>query len=421
MSEVSPNIRDAIVLCAGEGTEMRPISDGVPKSMLHLMGKSVLHRILEGLHDSSVRRVIVVHGSTSDDLLAEAKNVCGELGLEVGFAQQRESGVLGAVKAAAKILRPKLGGSSFLLAYGDIVASKGFYPSVVDAAGAGGYPTAAVVALKEPKTYGSVFTNSEGFVEKIVEKPTEEETSTRVLAGAFVLPPDFFEFCADASDFVDALTKFSKSFLLSTSIWNGAWVDLGFPWDLTTAASKLQETMSAGSVDSSAKISSSAVIEQPVVIEAGATIEHFAVIRGPAYIGRNAYVGTCALVHGGSSLEEGVRVGAYSEVSSSVIQPHTYIGTGCFIGNSVVGREVVFEPHVTTVSTLESDEKQEYARLEPVIREGRAVSKLGAIIGNRARLGVGSVMYPGTIVQSSESVPANTVLNRRERRRKSTS
>lgn len=409
MSTIDVPVNDAVILCAGQGKEMNPISEGLAKPLIHVMGRTVLARTITDLSTCGIKHVTIVYREPAEALLSEATSVCEHLGLEVEFVQQSgKEDVIGAVLAAKDALSNRLGGASFLLTYGDIVAGTGFYQSLLRSASSAGYATAAVVVQKEAGTYGAVYTTPDGAVKNIVEKPMgDHEPSAFVLAGAFVLPSSFLDICESSTDFVSALNSFAQSYLLSTSLWTGAWVDLGYPWDILSAVRQLTESMGASSVDSSARVSPTAVIEPPVIVEAGAIVDHHAVVKGPAYIGRRAYIGTGALIHGGSSIEEGVSVGAYTEVSGSVIQPNSSVGTGCFIGNSVLGVNVVFEPRVTTLSMLARTDS--YARLEPTIRGGTAVRKLGSIVGNRARVGAGSVLHPGVKIKSGESVPSNTV------------
>jgi len=414
MRTLESPIKHAVVLCGGSGKDMGPLSQGMSKSLISLLGEDVVTRILKGLKQAGIETVtVVVRGD--QQLRKRAVEVCGELGLEVGVVEQGErKEVWGALQAAKDEVTKHVGEGSFLLSYGDIVSSQGFYTKLVEDSTAAGYPVASVVLQKDVTTYGVAKLGENGSVQRIVEKPESLDPSLGgyVLAGAFILPTAVFDLAdSEEADFIAVLNKFAQTYTLGISVWDGVWVDLGYPWDVLTAASRLLGELKKSSVSLKARISPTAIIEPPVVIEDGAIIDHYAVIKGPAYIGRNVYVGTGALVHSFSSLEEGVSVGAYAEISGSVLEPGTWVGRGCFIGNTVCGTRVVFEPHVTTLTVLRDSERPK--RLEPKISAGQIIHKMGSIIGNEARVGANSVLYPSTRVESHGSIPPNSVLRRR--------
>src|SRR5262249_53590492 len=58
----------ALILAAGYGNRMRPLTDKVHKTLLQVGGKTVIDRILEGLRDNGVTDVCVVTGYRADEL-----------------------------------------------------------------------------------------------------------------------------------------------------------------------------------------------------------------------------------------------------------------------------------------------------------------------------------------------------------------
>jgi Nucleoside-diphosphate-sugar pyrophosphorylase involved in lipopolysaccharide biosynthesis/translation initiation factor 2B, gamma/epsilon subunits (eIF-2Bgamma/eIF-2Bepsilon) len=404
-------IKEALVLCAGKGKEMGPLTKGVPKHLFSLLGKTVFERILENLKLAGIERVAVVVAKDDEKTPLFAQEVAQRLGMSVESVEQNEKEeVLGAVLSAKRIIEEWTENRSFVLAYGDIVASSGFYRSLLVNALETSYPTLSAVLQKDTETFGVIKLGSDGFVERIIEKPTrlDETLGGYVLAGAFVLPTAFFELALSSEDFITALNALARSHSLSVAIWNGAWADLGYPWDILNAAKRLLEEVKSSSISSKAKISPTAIIEPPVIIEEGAVIDHNAVVKGPVYIGRNAYVGTGALIHSYASIEEGVTIGAYSEVNGSVLQPYSSIGRGCFVGNTVAGYRAIFEPHVVTLNLLTTE--NEPTRLEPVIKNGKRLTKIGSVVGNRARIGANTVLQPLAFVESGAIIPPNSVI-----------
>jgi glucose-1-phosphate thymidylyltransferase len=410
-SNSDKKIRRAIILCGGQGKEMEPLSDGLPKPLISLLGQPNVVRVMANLKFAGVEEVIIVIKDGGEKIVQVASDSAKELGLSAEFIDQGSNKeVLGAIGVAEDAVSTSKNDASFLLAYGDIVSSQDFYRSLIESAADGTGGAVSLVLQKDVKTYGTVELRDDATVHHIVEKPAELDPNIGgyVLAGAFVLPSSFFEFASASEDFIEALNRFAETRPLRTSIWNGAWTDLGYPWDVLNGAFRLLDELKSTKISTGAKVSPTAILEPPVIIEEGAQVDHHAVLKGPVYIGRNTYIGTGALVHNYSSLEEGVTVGAYSEITSSVLQPYSSIGRGCFVGNTVTGLGAIFEPHVTTLNVLHRG--TELARLEPVVKNGKRLIKIGAIIGNNSRIGANSVLYPSAVVKSEESVAPNSVL-----------
>ena len=58
--------RKAVLLAAGRGTRMRDLTNELPKPMIEVRGKPILHHIIEGLHHAGVAEVLIVVGYRAD-------------------------------------------------------------------------------------------------------------------------------------------------------------------------------------------------------------------------------------------------------------------------------------------------------------------------------------------------------------------
>ena len=59
-------IEKAVLLAAGRGTRMRELTADLPKPMIEVRGKPVLHHIIEGLRDAGIRQFLVIVGYRAD-------------------------------------------------------------------------------------------------------------------------------------------------------------------------------------------------------------------------------------------------------------------------------------------------------------------------------------------------------------------
>ncbi|HMA64081.1 MAG TPA: sugar phosphate nucleotidyltransferase, partial [Chitinispirillaceae bacterium] len=64
----------AIILAAGFGNRMRPLTDNCHKTMLQVAGKTIIGRIIDGLLENKVRDIVVVTGYRADELTAYLKS-----------------------------------------------------------------------------------------------------------------------------------------------------------------------------------------------------------------------------------------------------------------------------------------------------------------------------------------------------------
>lgn len=131
-------------------------------------------------------------------------------------------------------------------------------------------------------------------------------------------------------------------------------------------------------ISRSARVHPSANIEGPCIIMEGAELRPGAYIRGNALIGREAVVGNC------------------SEVKNAVLFDKAQIPHFNYIGDSILG----YRAHLgagAVASNLKSD-KTPVTVLNFGQKTPTGLRKLGAIIGDRAEIGCGAVLNPGTVV-----------------------
>jgi UDP-N-acetylglucosamine diphosphorylase/glucosamine-1-phosphate N-acetyltransferase len=128
----------------------------------------------------------------------------------------------------------------------------------------------------------------------------------------------------------------------------------------------------------------------PVVIEKGASIESFSRIMGPCYVGRKTKV-ISALIGGGTSIFESCKIGG--QVENSIILPYTNKAHHGYVGDSYVGSWV----NIGAGATF-SNMKNTYGYVRLQFTEKKTETtlvKLGPVIGDMAKLSIGSLVYAG--------------------------
>ncbi len=122
----------------------------------------------------------------------------------------------------------------------------------------------------------------------------------------------------------------------------------------------------------------SAYIKGPCIIDSGAEVRHCAFIRGNAIVGKNAVVGNSTELKN-VVLFDGVQVPHYNYVGDSVLGYKAHMGAGSITSNVKGDKKLVVIKN--------GDE---------LIPTGR--KKVGAILGDYAEIGCGTVLNPGTVV-----------------------
>lgn len=183
------NVRQAVILAAGEGVRLRPFTYELPKPLLPVAGRPLLAYTLDRLRDHGIRDVIVVTGRLGAKVEREFGS--GErLGLRIRYVRQRgRTGTGGALRAAQPALEP----GAFLCHYGDILADVDLadlirsHESVPHA-----LATLALTSATDPSAYGAVRLHGMRVAE-FLEKPAKhQDVSHFVFAGISVFSDEVF-------------------------------------------------------------------------------------------------------------------------------------------------------------------------------------------------------------------------------------
>lgn len=163
-----------VILAAGKGTRMRPLTDSTPKPLIKVCGRTILDHIVAALPDE-ITEIILVTNYLEDQIKAH----CGEEfhGRKVSYVtQENPAGGTGAALLATKHLIT----GKFMVMNGDDIHG----PTALKAAVS--EPNALItVHSNTPQLFGVVEPNRDGTLNKIVEKP-EEPQSNLVNTGGFV-------------------------------------------------------------------------------------------------------------------------------------------------------------------------------------------------------------------------------------------
>jgi len=390
-----------VVLAAGQGTRMRPLTDRLPKPMLPVAGEPLLGHCIEGAIAAGASRVVVVVGYEGE---AVREALSGrDWPVPVEFVEQPEQrGTADAVRAARDALRDE----PFAVLNGDVL----YDDSLRDLFESG--PAVGSFRVDDPSSYGVLETEGDR-VRGVVEKPADPP-SELVNAGAYVFPGaalrwlDVEESDRGEMELTDVLQRTCESFDV-TSVPFDRWLDVGRPWELLAANEwKLPETdgRRAGGVSPDAELRGHVTVERGAVIEPGAVVE------GPVYVSSGAHVGPNAYVRGATYLGPDAKVGHAVEVKNSVVMAGSHVPHLTYLGDSVLGRGVNLGAG-TTVANLRHDDQPVRLTVkgDRVSTERR---KFGIVCGDDVKTGINSTLNAGVTLSTEATVdPGETVFRDR--------
>ncbi|MCW4030821.1 MAG: sugar phosphate nucleotidyltransferase [Candidatus Bathyarchaeota archaeon] len=403
----------AVVLAAGEGARLQPITSNRPKHMIELAGKPILEYCLDALKLSGITEVaIVTHymGDTIRQFLGDGT----KMGLKISYVQQDE--VLGTANAVG--VAESYVGEDFVLVYGDLLFT---HEAVVDAITL--YrekkPAAvmAVVPVEKQENYGVAELENDGKIKLIVEKPAPEESSSDLAnAGIYVLSKEVFDKIKEAKASIRGELEFTEalSFLigegktvLASKISKADWIDIGRPWDLLEANSwalKRRAHKVCGTVEAGAHLLGPVTVQETARIRSGAYIE------GPSFIGEGSDIGPNCYIRPCTSIGKNVRIGNACEVKNSLIMDGTHIGHLSYVGDSILCEHCNMAAG-TIMANLRLDGKSVKMLVKgEVVDSGRR--KLGAVLGDNVKTGINALLMPGVKIGPRSWIGANFTVHR---------
>ncbi|SDQ94277.1 bifunctional sugar-1-phosphate nucleotidylyltransferase/acetyltransferase [Natronobacterium texcoconense] len=389
----------AVVLAAGKGTRIRPLSDAVPKPMLPVADRPLAAHAVDAAIDAGADEIVLVVGYEADEV--ESFFGSERRGVPVSYAVQTEqNGTADAVNAAREHLE-----GPFAVLNGDNLYDPDAIERLFERR-----PAVCAVEVDEPSNYG-VLSTDDGTVSGIVEKPANPPTNL-ANAGAYAFPEkaaDWLEVPASERgehEITDVLARVIEEFAV-TPVTLDRWMDVGRPWELLEA-----NEWKLGDLDRRIEgdVSDSAHLEGDVVVEPGATVKPGVVIEGPVLIRSGATVGPNAYVRGATLIGEDVSVGNGVEIKNSVLSAGTSVNHLSYVGDSVLGQDVNFGAGTTVANLRHDDGDVKFTVKGERISTGRR--KFGVVVGDRVKTGINSSLTPGLKLGTEATTAPGEVVER---------
>ncbi len=390
-------VKQAVVLAAGEGERLRPLTAYKPKVMIPVGNKPILQYVIEALVESGIREIILVVGYRKEAVMRFFEDG-RELGARIEYVfQSAQLGTGHALKQA----EGKTEGT-FLVLSGDNIIAKETLSPILDME----QPSVLAKEGEEAGKYGVLITRDDELVE-IVEKPTQPP-SFLLNTGIYILPQAIFEYLREELDLPKAISSMvSDGVKVKVRITDGVWLDALYPWDLLKLNSFVLRRTSPSI---SGRVEKGVVIKGDVIIGEGTRIRSNSYIAGPVVIGRNCEIGPNVCIFPSTSIGDGSRIFPFSEIRNSILGEGVTIWTGSLITSSIIdnfsslgARASLTEDEV--VVRVNGEERR--VRMGIIVGEG---CKIGENVVIRAGVRVGNRVRVRGLKVIDEDIPDNTLV-----------
>jgi len=361
----------AVILAAGEGQRLEPLTNRRPKPMVPIANQPLLEYVVEAVSEAGIDEVVLVVGYKRERIQTHFGDG-HRWGVDIEYAvQEKQLGTGHAVLQAEDRVDDK-----FLVLNGDRIITAELVEQLVDTREETGDTVMGLTRADEPSEYGVVTLDGDAVV-GITEKPRAAAAPSDIVnAGVYAFDGAAF----DAIRAIDpdpagelALTAAIEELVDRGTVrglrYRGLWVDVSYLWDVTEVTARvLDETSETGR---------------------NGTVEPGAYVADGVRIGSNTRVGANATVRRGTALGDNVSVGANAVLSNVVAFDDATIGDGAVLRDCVVAENATVGPNAT-VPGGPAD----------VIVDGTVHEDvdLGAVVGDNASAGAGVVFDEGTVV-----------------------
>ena len=388
-----------MILAAGEGNRMRPLTATRPKVMLPIANKPIMEHLLIEARGAGVKEFILIVGYC-DQQVRDYFGKGERLGVDISYCEQRKQ--LGTADAL-KLVESRLD-DNFLVMNGDVVVKRNDIGRLINSHN---MTTLSVIEVKDPRGLGMVELKKDRVV-RIYEK-TEKPPTNMANAGLYLFTPDIHDAIARTPksprgeyELTDSLQLLMEAGQEIACQEIKDWTDLSYPWNLLSANESLLaglEPSKQGEVEANVTINGPVVIGQKTVVRSGAYI------NGPVIIGEGCDIGPNCFIRPSTSIGDFCHIGAAVEVKNSIIMKGTKIPHHNYVGDSVIGEQCNLGAG-TKIANLRLDKKNIGVS---GVDTGRR--KLGAIIGDHVETGINASINVGCVIGNNTFIGPGAVVS----------
>jgi NDP-sugar pyrophosphorylase family protein len=343
----------AMILAAGLGTRLRPLTEEISKPMVPIVNRPVMEHIVDLLATHGFREIFVnLH--YHPEVITRHFGDGSRWGVSIVYSYEEELlGTAGGVKR----LQGELGDDTFLVISGDALTDLDLTRLVEFHKGRGGIATLVLTPVEDPSKYGVVLTDEEGRVKGFQEKPSREEARSNVAnSGIYVFEPAVLDMIPEGTNY-DFGSQLFPRFLQEgiecsgnrhDDYWNdGGSIDEYKAGNFDALTGKVKVRIPGVRIGDDVWIGEGTVIQEgvvmvgPICIGANCLVKKGARLFGPLVVGDRTFISEGATLYRGIKWGDGY-IGKDAQLMDSIVGWEAEIGEGAAVlSDTVVGHRTV--------------------------------------------------------------------------------
>lgn len=303
---------EAMVLCAGEGSRLKPITDFIPKPLLPILSRPLLENTIISLKKEGIEKICVNVHHLKEKIIEFLNE--NDYGIEIAISD--ESKILGTGGGIGKI-EEYIKEENFVVFNGDIVTDI----ALQDAFGFHIEKEAiATLLLQERKNSKDILSGGEGHIVDIAERRGAKKAGARFLGftGIAILSRRIFDYLPpnDFYDIVDAYLEIikEKGKIFGYESKGGYWLDMG------TKEKYLQ-------------------VHRDILLDKKEVLPDFAIPSTPFFIGKGTEVSETAELSGFVSIGKNCIIEDKVRLENCVVLDDTVIDSGKAYVNCIISND----------------------------------------------------------------------------------
>ena len=354
----------AMILAAGKGTRVRPITYLIPKPMIPILQKPVMEFLIELLRQHGFDQIMI----NTSHLAEQIENYFRDgqqWGVHLGFSfegyfqdGQPVAQALGSAGGMRKI--QDFSGffdSTFAVLCGDALIDLDLTEVVKFHKAKGSLATIVLrqVPQEDVSSYGVVVVDDEGRIQQFQEKPKQEEAlSNTINTGIYIFEPEVFDYIPSGVEYDIGGDLFPKLAAAGVPFYginmDFQWVDIGKSSDYWQAIMKVLRGEVHG-------VKMPGIEIAPGVwsgINVRMNLDRVNIVP-PVYIGASSWIGDGATILGPTAIGAGCILNEGAVIDQSVIFNYTHVARGVTLRRRMVLGKYCISSEGTAIDTEETD------------------------------------------------------------------
>jgi len=388
-----------VVLAAGEGKRMHPLTYTRPKVMLPIANKPILEWNLTNAITTGIKEYIFVVSYKSEMV----RNYFGKgekWNVKIEYVNQGPP--LGTAHAIATIERFV---NDFIVISGDTIFGKEDLKNIVD-----NKSSIGLVKVDDATEYGIVELKGKK-IEKIYEK-MEKPFSNIINAGIYHFDKRIFNYINKTKkstrgeyEITDSINIMLNDLSL-TGIFLKEWKDVVYPWHMLDSN---EEILKKTKNKIEGVIEKNTTIQGKVIVGKNTNVMNGSYIEGPVVIGSNCKIGPNCYIRPYTSIGNNCHIGNACEIKNSIIMDNSNVPHQNYVGDSVIGYHCNLGAG-TKIANLRLDKKN-----IDVVLNGKKLEtkrrKLGTILGDNVQTGINSMINVGSMIGNNVFIGLGAIVS----------